>query len=192
MVRSGDPGSTRPDAALSTIEPVFVLGVDPGLSRCGYCVVRTDGPQPRAAALGVLRTDPELPVPQRLAELGRDFRSLLDEFSPQAVAVERVLFQVNVRTAMGVGQASGVLMAQAAERGMVVVEYSPNQVKDAVAGHGNADKQQVQRMVQILLDLPTLPHPPDAADAAAVALTHVAMHPPERARRPRGVAGAAR
>ena len=156
---------------------MFVLGVDPGLSRCGYCVVHADGGAPRAAALGVLRTDPQLPVPQRLAELARDFRALLDEFSPAAVAVERVLFQVNVRTAMGVGQASGVLMAQAAERGMDVVEYSPNQVKDAVAGHGAADKQQVQRMVQILLSLPAPPHPPDAADAAAVALTHVAMHP---------------
>jgi crossover junction endodeoxyribonuclease RuvC len=156
---------------------VFVLGVDPGLSRCGYCVLRVDGPRPAAAALGVLRTDAGLPVPQRLAELAQDFRGLLDEFEPVAVAIERVLFQVNVGTAMGVGQASGVLMAEAASRRMDVVEYSPNQVKDAVAGHGDADKQQVQRMVQILLDLPTPPHPPDAADAAAVALTHVAMRP---------------
>ncbi len=156
---------------------MFVLGVDPGLSRCGYCVVRADGRHPRAVALGVLRTDPDLSIPRRLAELAQDFQALLDEFAPAAVAIERVLFQVNVRTAMGVGQASGVLMAEAAGRGMDVVEYSPNQVKDAVAGHGDADKQQVQRMVQILLDLPTPPHPPDAADAAAVALTHVAMHP---------------
>ena len=111
----------------------------------------------------------------RLAELRDDFRGLLDEFSPTAVAVERVLFQVNVRTAMGVGQASGVLMAEAASRGTDVAEYSPNQVKDAVAGHGDADKEQVQQMVQILLDLPAPPNPPDAADAAAVALTHVAM-----------------
>jgi len=154
---------------------VFVLGVDPGLSRCGYCVLRTDGRTPRPAALGVLRTDAALEVPRRLAELRDDFRSLLDEFEPAAVAIERVLFQVNVRTAMGVGQASGVLMAEAASRGTEVVEYSPNQVKDAVAGHGDADKEQVQRMVQILLDLPAPPRPPDAADAAAVALTHVAM-----------------
>jgi crossover junction endodeoxyribonuclease RuvC len=154
---------------------VFVLGVDPGLSRCGYCVLRADGPTPRPAALGVFRTDAALDVPRRLAELRDDFRAILDEFSPVAVAVERVLFQVNVRTAMGVGQASGVLMAEAASRGMEVVEYSPNQVKDAVAGHGDADKEQVQRMVQILLDLPAPPRPPDAADAAAVALTHVAM-----------------
>ena len=129
---------------------------------------------------------PASPCRNRLAELSADFRSLLDEFSPVAVAVERVLFQVNVRTAMGVGQASGVLMAEAAGRGMDVVEYSPNQVKDAVAGHGNADKKQVQRMVQILLDLAEPPHPPDAADAAAIALTHVAMH--GATLRPSGVA----
>ncbi len=125
--------------------------------------------------MGVLRTAADAPTPSRLAELRDDFRSLLDEFQPWAVAVERVLFQVNVRTAMGVGQASGVLMAEAASRSIEGVEYAPNQVKDAVAGHGDADKQQVQRMVQILLDLPTPPHPPDAADAAAIALTHVAM-----------------
>lgn len=160
---------------MGTIEPVFVLGVDPGLSRCGYCVLGGDPRRPRAAALGVLRTSPEAPVPARLAELAGDFRALLDEFRPAAVAVERVLFQVNVRTAMGVGQASGVLMAEAAGRGLDVVEYSPNQVKDAVAGHGAADKDQVQRMVQILLDLPAPPSPPDAADAAAIALTHLAM-----------------
>ncbi len=154
---------------------MFVLGVDPGLSRCGYCVLRLGERSPRPAALGVLRTDAAMEVPRRLAELRDDFRGLLDEFSPVAVAVERVLFQVNVRTAMGVGQASGVLMAEAASRGMDVAEYSPNQVKDAVAGHGDADKEQVQRMVQILLDLPAPPQPADAADAAAVALTHVAM-----------------
>ncbi len=168
----GPPSTRRPFA---TVEPVFVLGVDPGLSRCGYCVLRVDTPKPRAVALGVLRTDAALPTPRRLAELRDDFRGLLDEFPPTAVAVERVLFQVNVRTAMGVGQASGVLMAEAASRGTDVAEYSPNQVKDAVAGHGDADKEQVQQMVQILLDLPAPPNPPDAADAAAVALTHVAM-----------------
>lgn len=156
---------------------MFVLGVDPGLSRCGYCVLDTGGRRPRAVALGVLRTAPSDPVPRRLAELAADFRSLLDEFRPSAVAVERVLFQVNVRTAMGVGQASGVLMAEAAGRGLEVVEYSPNEVKGAVAGDGDADKDQVQRMVQILLDLPVAPSPPDAADAAAVALTHVAVSP---------------
>ena len=103
-----------------------------------------------------------------------DVRGLLGEFRPAAVAIERVLFQVNVRTAMAVGQAAGVVMAEAASRGMDVAEYSPNEVKGAVAGFGGADKSQMQRMVQLLLELPEPPSPADAADAAAVALAHVA------------------
>ena len=94
------------------------------------------------------------------------------------MAVERVLFQANVSTAMGVAQAAGVVMASAAERGMQVAEYSPNEVKGAVAGFGAATKEQVQKMVQVLLDLPDPPKPFDAADAAAVALTHVAFDGP--------------
>ncbi len=125
-------------------------------------------------ALGVFRTDPARAVPDRLAELWADVRGLLDEFPVEAVAVERILFQSNVRTAMSVGQASGVVMAEAAGRGLPVTEYSPNEVKGAVAGFGGADKAQVQKMVQLLLELDVAPDPPDAADAAAVALTHVA------------------
>lgn len=154
---------------------MFVLGIDPGLTRCGYCALEITGRRTRAVGMGVLRTATDQPVPVRLAELWTDVRGLLDEFGPVAVAIERVLFQTNVRTAMGVGQAAGVVMAEAAGRGIAVAEYSPNQVKDAVAGFGGADKQQVQRMVQILLELDEPPHPPDAADAAAVALTHVAF-----------------
>lgn len=153
---------------------MFVLGIDPGLSRCGYCVVRADRRRSTAVAMGVLRTQPHHRVPMRLAEIAVDVEALLDEFRPDAVAVERVLFQVNVSTAMGVGQAAGVVMAAAARRGMDVAEYSPNEVKDAVAGFGGADKQQVQAMVQVLLELREPPRPADAADAAAVALTHLA------------------
>lgn len=132
---------------------------------------------PRALALGVLTTPTHDPLPTRLAELQCELRSLLDEFAPQAVAVERVLFQVNVRTAMSVGQASGIAMAEAAARGCEVVQYSPNQVKEAVAGWGGAPKEQVQTMVKTLLGLREVPNPPDAADAAALALCHLAMAP---------------
>ena len=108
-----------------------------------------------------------------------------------------MLFQVNVRTAMSVGQASGIAMAEAVDAGCDVVQYSPNEVKSAVAGWGGADKAQVQQMVQTLLGLPRPPHPPDAADAAALALCHVAMAPMRdatrraiavRSRRPGGAA----
>lgn len=165
-----------------------MLGIDPGLSRCGYCVLEmvppargVVGPGARARALGVITTPPSDPVPQRLAELQGEVRALLAEFRPDVVAVERVLFQVNVRTAMAVGQASGIAMAEAVAAGCEVVQYSPNEVKSAVAGWGGADKAQIQQMVQTLLSLPRLPEPPDAADAAALALCHLAMAPLRRA-----------
>lgn len=154
---------------------MFVLGIDPGLSRCGYCCLATAGGRTRPVALGVITTPPSEPVPQRLAGLLGEIRLLIDECHPQVLAIERVLFQTNVRTAMSVGQASGVIMAEAATRGLGVVEYSPNQVKEAVAGYGAADKEQVTRMVQTLLGLPRPPRPADAADAAAIALCHLAQ-----------------
>jgi crossover junction endodeoxyribonuclease RuvC len=169
---------------------VFVLGVDPGLSRCGYCVVEprpvtrgVGGAGARARALGVITTSASDPVHLRLAELQRELRDLMGEYRPAVVALERVLFQVNVRTAMSVGQASGIAMAEAVAVGSDVVQYSPNEVKSAVAGWGGADKLQVQQMVQALLRLDRLPEPPDAADAAALALCHLAIAPMRAAAR---------
>jgi crossover junction endodeoxyribonuclease RuvC len=159
---------------------VFVLGIDPGLSRCGYGCVEARPRGPRAVAIGVLRTDRDLPLPVRLADLQRELRALIAEFRPDVVAVERVFFQVNVRTAMSVGQASGLAMAEASASGCEVVQYSPNEVKQAVAGDGRADKGQVQRMVQALLGLAAPPQPADAADAAALALCHLAHAPVQR------------
>ncbi len=154
-----------------------VLGIDPGLTRCGYAVLRRDGPHVAAVALGVIRTPPADPLPQRLASLRAELAGLIAEFAPDAVAVEQVFFQVNVRTAMSVGQASGLALAEAAAAGCDVAQYTPNQVKDAVAGWGGADKAQVQKMVQARLRLSAPPSPPDAADAAALALCHLAADP---------------
>lgn len=161
---------------------MFVLGIDPGLTRCGYCVLQVSrdarGRQiSRAVALGVIRTSPADPLHERLGELQRELRSLIAEHPPAVMAIERVLFQVNVSTAMSVGQTSGIAMAEAANAGCDVVQYSPNEVKSAVAGWGGADKGQMKQMVQTLLGLPELPEPADAADAAALALCHVAMAP---------------
>jgi crossover junction endodeoxyribonuclease RuvC len=156
---------------------VFVLGIDPGLTRCGYgAVVREPGGL-RAVAAGVLRTDPSTDVALRLAELQAGIRELLAELAPEVVAVERLFFQSNVRTAMSVGQASGVVLAEAASAGRPVVQYTPNEVKSAVTGTGGAGKEQVQRMVQAILGLAAAPKPPDAADALALALTHHARAP---------------
>jgi crossover junction endodeoxyribonuclease RuvC len=159
---------------------VFVLGIDPGVSRCGYGVVertRAGSDGLRAVACGVLTTPVTDPLPDRLASLARELRALLDEYRPTAVVVERVFFQTNVRTAMSVGQASGLALAAAAEAGCEVAQYTANEVKQAVTGYGAASKEQVARMVQSLLGLPMVPKPVDAADALALALTHLAVRP---------------
>ena len=149
-----------------------VLGIDPGLSRCGYGAVRGTGAHCEAVACGVIRTDPADPLPTRLGALSIELESLIAELQPSAIAVERVLFQVNVRTAMSVGQASGLVLAIAGREGIPVVQYSPNEVKLAVAGDGGAGKEEVQAMVTRLLGLRDVPRPADAADALALALCH--------------------
>jgi crossover junction endodeoxyribonuclease RuvC len=155
-----------------------VLGIDPGLTRCGYAVLDGRGPTAaEAVSLGVIRTPSTDPLPRRLGALRTELAALIADFEPDSVAVEQVFFQVNVRTAMSVGQASGLALAEAAIAGCEVIQYTPNQVKDAVAGWGGADKAQVQRMVQARLGLRTRPRPADAADAAALALCHLAMAP---------------
>ena len=152
---------------------MFVLGIDPGLSRCGYGCVE-HGRKPRAVAAGVIRTDPGVERPLRLAEIQREIRVLIGELKPEVVAIERVLFQQNATTAMSVGMVSGIVMVEAVSAGCAVVEYSPNEVKLAVAGWGGADKDEVGQMVQTLLGLPKRLKPADVAAAVAVALCHLA------------------
>lgn len=149
-----------------------VLGIDPGVSRCGYGVVSGRGAAMAAVAYGVITTEPSTPLPERLAQLADEMDRLVVEFHPSAMAVERVLFQTNAKTAISVGQASGLALVAAARLGIPVAQYSPNEVKLAVAGHGGADKEQVQQMVTRLLKLGAVPRPPDAADALALALCH--------------------
>jgi crossover junction endodeoxyribonuclease RuvC len=152
-----------------------VLGIDPGLSRCGYGCLDATGPRGATpVAVGVLRTPVDAPVPERLAELQRELRALLDELRPDAVAVERVFAQANTRSVIGVAQASGLALAEAVNMGADVAEYSPNQVKEAVAGWGGAGKDEVGRMVQVILGLDVPTKPADAADAVALALCHLA------------------
>jgi crossover junction endodeoxyribonuclease RuvC len=153
---------------------VFVLGIDPGLSRCGFGAVTGAPGGERAVAAGVITTDRHLPVPERLAELRRELDALVREIGPHVVVVERVFFQTNARTAMSVGQASGIALVVAAEHGCPVVEYTANEVKQAVAGYGSAEKRQVQAMVARLLHLDKVPEPPDVADALALGLCHLA------------------
>ncbi len=176
---TGPAGSAAGPSVSSSPSPIRrVLGIDPGMTRCGYAVLDGEGfHDVRAVSLGVLRTSPSDPVAVRLGHLHEDVKDLLEEFAPSAVALEQMFFQVNVRTAMAVGQVSGLAMALASCHGCSVVEYTPNQVKEAVTGWGGADKSQVQKMVQARLGLSRLPEPADAADAAAVALCFLASEP---------------
>jgi crossover junction endodeoxyribonuclease RuvC len=162
---------------------MFVLGIDPGLSRCGYGVVTPGGRSGVlvARSAGVIETDPAAPLPERLAILQGELARLMVEFRPDVVVVERVFFQVNARTAMSVGQASGLALAAASSAGAEVAQYTANEVKQAVVGYGAATKDQVQRMVASVLRLGAPPRPPDVADALALAICHLTSLPLRRA-----------
>jgi len=150
-----------------------VLGVDPGLTRCGLGVV--DVARDRRATLvgvGVVGTTAEQPLDARLLVIALAIDEWLDRYEPEVVAVERVFSQLNVSTVMGVAQASGVVIAAAARRGIPVALHTPSEVKAAVTGSGRADKDAVTRMVTKILRLDAAPRPADAADALALALAH--------------------
>ena len=148
-----------------------VLGLDPGLTCAGYGLVEELRGTSRAVVYGAIRTA-RTALPVRLASLYENIRGLLDEHRPDAVAVEKVLFNANTRTAMSVGQAAGVALLAAAQHGCEVAEYTPGEVKLAVTGDGASDKRQMQRMIARLLSI-EVPTPPDTADALGLALTHL-------------------
>lgn len=151
-----------------------VLGVDPGLTRCGVGVVDgTPGRRLTLVRVEVLRTAPDLDLAHRLLALEAGIEAALDATQPDAVAVERVFAQHNVRTVMGTAQAGAVAIAAAARRGIPVVLHTPSEVKAAVTGSGRADKAQVGAMVSRLLALDEAPRPADAADALALAICHL-------------------
>ncbi len=151
---------------------MFVLGIDPGLTRTGYGLVRRGHPA-QAVAAGVIRTSPSVPVAQRLAELHRDLVDLISEHRPEVMAIERVFTNRNLQTAITVGRASGVALVAAAQSGLTVHEYTPTAIKLAVTGDGAAEKAMVADMVGRRLRLTAPPRPADAADALAVALCHL-------------------
>jgi crossover junction endodeoxyribonuclease RuvC len=153
---------------------VRVLGVDPGLTRCGVGVVDgAPGTQLRLVTVDVIRTSPDDDIGTRLIGLERGLEKLLDAFRPDAVAVERVFSQHNVSTVMGTAQAGAIAIACGARRGLPVALHTPSEAKAAVTGNGRADKAQVTSMVTRLLRLDTPPRPADAADALALAICHV-------------------
>ncbi len=152
---------------------MLVLGLDPGLTRCGVGVIRLGvGRDVQFDSVQVLMSDAGAPLPERLRVIGDQFDMILEEKKPSVIALERVFAQHNVSTVMGTAQVSGVIMFLAARRGIPTHMYTPSEVKAAVTGYGAADKSQVTAMVTRHLKLDSPPKPADAADALALAITH--------------------
>jgi crossover junction endodeoxyribonuclease RuvC len=153
---------------------MIVLGIDPGTAITGWGVVRAEAnDRPTLVDCGTIQTTASTPLPQRLRLIFQQVTDLLERHGPETVAVEEVFFSKNVRTAMSVGQARGVILLAAALADRPVHEYTPLQVKQAISGYGGADKTQVQQMTALLLGLEAVPTPDDAADAIAVAICHL-------------------
>ncbi len=155
-----------------------VLGVDPGLTRCGIGVIDGGpGRPPRMVTVVVVRTPADHDIATRLLQVATEVEAVMDRYRPDTVAIERVFSQQNVRTVMGTAQAAGVVALAAARRGIPVAWHTPSEVKAAVSGNGTADKAQVTAMITRLLRLPERPKPADAADALALALCHLWRSP---------------
>jgi crossover junction endodeoxyribonuclease RuvC len=152
----------------------LALGIDPGIATTGYGLVRlTRDGELVAVSFGIISTPKDSSAPARLEMLFDQLKVLLKKYKPDTAAVEKLFFQSNVKTALSVGQARGVIMLCLQKAGIEPFEYTPNEVKQAVAGYGGADKRQVQDMVRALLQLDSIPKPDDAADALAIAITHL-------------------
>ena len=152
---------------------MIVLGIDPGTATTGYGLVRDAENGPEIVAYGAILTPAGAPMPERLVMLYEQLQVIIAQHQPATGAVEKLFFQKNVSTAMTVGQARGVALLAMAQAGLSIGEYTPRDVKQAVAGYGSADKRQVQDMVRALLLLDSIPKPDDAADALAIAITHL-------------------
>ena len=158
-----------------------IFGIDPGSERTGYGCVETDGSRTRIVICGAISSPASTAFPERLLKIHARLSAVLAECRPDCVAIESVFYSVNVRSALKLGHARGVAMLAAVEAGLPVMEYSPAEIKRAVVGYGRADKPQVQQMVKLLLRLPSVPTPHDAADALAVAICHLHSQVPARA-----------
>jgi crossover junction endodeoxyribonuclease RuvC len=152
---------------------VLILGIDPGTAITGYGLVREDGGELALVDCGVITTPSGQPLAKRLQTIYRGLGAVIAEHRPVAAAVEELFFSRNVRTALSVGHARGVALLALADASLPIYEYKPLEIKQAIAGYGGADKQQVQEMVRLLLNLDQAPQPDDAADAVAVAVCHI-------------------
>lgn len=151
---------------------MIILGIDPGIAILGYGIVRYEGNKFTPLDYGAITTDSKVSMPERLGILYRGLDELIKAYNPDTLAVEELFFNKNVKTALTVGHARGVVLLAGYQQGLNTYEYTPLQVKQAVVGYGRAEKQQIQQMVKILLNLEKIPKPDDVADALAVAICH--------------------
>jgi len=151
---------------------MIILGVDPGTAITGYGVLQSDGDDLEMIAYGAITTPADWLMPRRLQHVYQELTALIAKHQPTDAVVEKLFFSKNVRTALSVGQARGVALLAAAQAGLTIHEYTPLQIKQAVVGYGRAEKQQIQQMVKMLLQLDAIPQPDDAADALAIAICH--------------------
>ncbi len=149
-----------------------VLGIDPGSETLGWGVVKKDGSFYRLIDYGTVKSSPKDHFAKRLAKIFDDLQDVIDRFQPDVLSIEEAFFAVNVKVALKLGQVRGVVLLLAEKNGLEIGEYAPRLIKQTVVGYGNAEKHQVQEMVKILLKLPTIPQPHDAADALATAICH--------------------
>lgn len=152
---------------------MLVLGIDPGTAITGYGIVEETNNRIKCVTMGCVRTPAGMPLQARLAIIYRELSGVISRYSPDCVSVEQLFFNTNVKSALAVGHARGVALLACAQAGLSVAEYTPLQVKLAVAGYGRADKKQMQSMVKLLLGLDEEPKPDDVADALAIAMCHL-------------------
>ncbi len=151
---------------------MIILGIDPGIAITGYGVLEQKGNRFKPIEYGVIRSGKEMDTAERLRLVHMGIAEIIEKFQPEHMAIEQLFFSKNVKTALTVGHARGVVMLTACLKGMTISEYTPLQVKQAVVGYGRADKKQVQYMVKSILNLDKIPKPDDAADALAIAICH--------------------
>lgn len=149
---------------------MIILGIDPGLASVGYGVLNKDRSGLQCLGYGLIKTEPSSPTPERLKKLHNELNKIIQKYQPKVLAVENIYFFKNLKTAMPVSQAKGVILLTAAKKRMPVYEFTPLQIKMGVVGYGRAEKKQIQRTVQVLLNLEVIPKPDDAADALAAAV----------------------
>ena len=149
------------------------LGIDPGTATTGFGILESDGDRVKVVDYGCIKTSSKLSSNVRLQQIYSNMKKIISKFKPESIAVEKLFFGVNTKTAMAVGQARGVILLAASQANVRIAEYTPLEVKMALTGYGRADKHQMQQMVKRLLKLDVIPKPDDAADALAIALCHL-------------------